>query len=110
MTLNIVTRVGKGGSNDPFLYKVVKGASLEDNDIVDPALEIRLVRIENKITALLREQSVNVTEKHIRAVVGDNTGACKFVSMKISSLSVASVFFQGDGSREFQGKCGCVGM
>eukprot|EP00285_Hemiselmis_virescens_P003417 CAMPEP_0173413984 /NCGR_PEP_ID=MMETSP1356-20130122/83324_1 /TAXON_ID=77927 ORGANISM="Hemiselmis virescens, Strain PCC157" /NCGR_SAMPLE_ID=MMETSP1356 /ASSEMBLY_ACC=CAM_ASM_000847 /LENGTH=104 /DNA_ID=CAMNT_0014376097 /DNA_START=477 /DNA_END=788 /DNA_ORIENTATION=+ len=29
MALSVVTRVGKGGSNDPFLYRVVKGACIE---------------------------------------------------------------------------------
>eukprot|EP00284_Hemiselmis_tepida_P019260 CAMPEP_0174924230 /NCGR_PEP_ID=MMETSP1355-20121228/7116_1 /TAXON_ID=464990 /ORGANISM="Hemiselmis tepida, Strain CCMP443" /LENGTH=190 /DNA_ID=CAMNT_0016170011 /DNA_START=502 /DNA_END=1070 /DNA_ORIENTATION=+ len=77
MALSVVTRVGKGGSNDPFLYRVVKGACIEDLLLVDPALEVRLQRIEAKISALLREAGSSVTEKHIRSLVGDNTGTGK---------------------------------
>lgn len=40
MALQVVTRVGKGGSNDPFLYRVVKGACIEEMLLVDPALEV----------------------------------------------------------------------
>jgi len=89
----VVIRVGKGGSNDPFLYTVVEAMVSEDGNIissanlVDPGLEVRLKRIETKIlTVLASLLSSNLlssngshftTEKYIRAQVGDNTGTGK---------------------------------
>lgn len=88
MALQVVTRVGKGGSNDPFLYRVVKGACIEDMLLVDPALEVRLQRIEVKIVALLVEAGTNITEKVIRAQVGDNTGTGKALRRLVAEGSV----------------------
>jgi len=89
----VVIRVGKGGSNDPFLYTVVEAMVSEDGNIissanlVDPGLEVRLKRIETKIlTVLASLLSSNLlssngshftTEKYIRTQVGDNTGTGK---------------------------------
>lgn len=88
MALQVVTRVGKGGSNDPFLYRVVKGACIEEMLLVDPALEVRLQRIEVKIIALLAEAGTNITEKVIRAQVGDNTGTGKALRRLVAAGSV----------------------
>ena len=46
-----VIRVGKGGSNDPFLYTVVQSMLSSDGNIIaspnliDPGLEVRVKRI-----------------------------------------------------------------
>ena len=79
----VVIRVGKGGSNDPFLYTIVAGMVSEDGNIiassslVDPGLEVRLKRIETKILGLLSTSNEFTTEKYIRTQVGDNTGTGK---------------------------------
>ena len=78
MSLEVVQRLGKGGANDPFLYKFVRTPEEAlELGMVDPTVDIRMQRIETKIVALLGEQDGFVTEKQIRAAVGDNTGTGK---------------------------------
>lgn len=99
MALEVVQRVGKGGSNDPFLYKFVRTPE-EALDLgkVDPAVDIRMQRIENKIIALLREQEGFVTEKEIRAIVGDNTGTGKALRRLVKNLRVERIGRGGAGN------------
>ena len=78
MSLEVVQRLGKGGANDPYLYKFVRTPEEAlELGMVDPTVDIRMQRIETKIVALLGEQDGFVTEKQIRAAVGDNTGTGK---------------------------------
>lgn len=99
MALEVVQRVGKGGSNDPYLYKFVRTPE-EALDLgkVDPAVDIRMQRIENKIIALLREQDGFVTEKQIRAVVGDNTGTGKALRRLVNNSRVERIGRGGAGN------------
>jgi hypothetical protein len=99
MALEVVQRVGKGGSNDPYLYKFVRTPE-EALDLgkVDPAVDIRMQRIENKIIALLREQEGFVTEKQIRAIVGDNTGTGKALRRLVKNLRVERIGRGGAGN------------
>jgi len=90
----VVVRVGKGGSNDPFLYTVVQSMVSEDGNIiasshlVDPGLEVRLKRIETKILSLLSVTKGYTTEKIIRKEVGDNTGTGKALRRLVVSGGV----------------------
>eukprot|EP00287_Rhodomonas_sp_CCMP768_P009058 CAMPEP_0196719752 /NCGR_PEP_ID=MMETSP1091-20130531/2685_1 /TAXON_ID=302021 /ORGANISM="Rhodomonas sp., Strain CCMP768" /LENGTH=378 /DNA_ID=CAMNT_0042060791 /DNA_START=236 /DNA_END=1372 /DNA_ORIENTATION=- len=98
MAVQVVQRMGRGGSNDPFLYRVVRSASeVLEQGIVDPASDIRMQRIENKILALLAEQTGFVTEKQIRAVVGDNTGTGKALRRLVKNSRVLRVGRGGAG-------------
>jgi hypothetical protein len=75
IALESVERIGKGGSHDPYRYRVL--CSPEEalkQGKVDPAVRIRMQRIERKILAALGQDGTFVTEKHIRAIAGDNTG------------------------------------
>ena len=75
IVLESVQRLGKGGANDPFRYEFVRSPeeSMRDGK-EDPAVNIRMQRIEKKIMAALDERKDYITEKEIRATVGDNTG------------------------------------
>jgi len=99
MALEVVQRVGKGGSNDPYLYKFVRTPE-EALDLgkVDPAVDIRMQRIENKIIALLGEQDGFVTEKQIRAIVGDNTGTGKALRRLVNNSRVQRIGRGGAGN------------
>eukprot|EP00282_Hemiselmis_andersenii_P003287 CAMPEP_0114127500 /NCGR_PEP_ID=MMETSP0043_2-20121206/10412_1 /TAXON_ID=464988 /ORGANISM="Hemiselmis andersenii, Strain CCMP644" /LENGTH=284 /DNA_ID=CAMNT_0001220587 /DNA_START=16 /DNA_END=867 /DNA_ORIENTATION=+ len=99
----IVNRKGKGGSNDPFLYTIntchlnCDGGLAETPNLVDPGLEVRLKRIEAKITELLIAQKDCTTEKFIRMVVGDNTGTGKAIRRLVSNGRVLRVGKGGVG-------------
>jgi len=98
MALEVVQRMGRGGSNDPFLYRVVKSASeVLEAGIVDPASDIRMQRIENKILALLAQEEGFVTEKQIRSIVGDNTGTGKALRRLVKNSRVLRVGRGGAG-------------
>eukprot|EP00961_Rhodomonas_salina_P214521 2897270-Rhodomonas_salina.1 len=98
MAVKVVQRMGRGGSNDPFLYRVVKCASeVLEQGIIDPASDIRMQRIESKILALLSEEEGFVTEKQIRAVVGDNTGTGKALRRLVKNTRVLRVGRGGAG-------------
>jgi len=99
MSLEVVQRIGKGGSNDPFLYKFVRTPEEAlDLGMVDPAVDIRMQRIENKIIALLSEQHGFVTEKQIRATVGDNTGTGKALRRLVKNSRVERIGRGGAGN------------
>jgi hypothetical protein len=93
----VVRRVGKGGSNDPFLYTVVadmvgeNGKALTSQTLADPGLEVRLRRIENKITVQLSKSPEFTTEKAIRLLVGDNTGTGKALRRLVASSRVLRI-------------------
>jgi hypothetical protein len=99
MALEVVQRIGKGGSNDPYLYKFVRTPEEAlDLGMVDPAVDIRMQRIENKIIAVLAEQEGFVTEKQIRAIVGDNTGTGKALRRLVKNSRVERVGRGGAGN------------
>lgn len=99
MALEVVQRVGKGGSNDPYLYKFVRTPEEAlDLGMVDPAVDIRMQRIETKILALLGEQDGFVTEKQIRAIVGDNTGTGKALRRLVKNSRVERIGRGGAGN------------
>lgn len=99
MSLEVVQRIGKGGSNDPYLYKFVRTPEEALNlGMVDPAVDIRMQRIENKILALLSEQDGFVTEKQIRAIVGDNTGTGKALRRLVKNSRVERIGRGGAGN------------
>jgi len=93
----VVARVGKGGSNDPFLYTVVQGMVSKDgkalttHSLADPGLEVRLRRIETKITAQLSKSPEFTTEKAIRLLVGDNTGTGKALRRLVAGNRVLRI-------------------
>jgi hypothetical protein len=92
MALEVVQRVGRGGSNDPYLYKFVRTPEEALGlGMVDPAVDIRMQRIENKILSLLMEQEGFVTEKQIRAIVGDNTGTGKALRRLVNNSRVLRI-------------------
>jgi len=99
MALEVVQRIGKGGSNDPYLYKFVRTPEEAlDLGMVDPAVDIRMQRIENKIIAVLSEQESFVTEKQIRAIVGDNTGTGKALRRLVLNSRVERIGRGGAGN------------
>lgn len=99
MALEVVQRLGKGGSNDPFLYKFVRTPEEAlEMGMVDPTVDIRMQRIENKIIALLADQDVFVTEKQIRACVGDNTGTGKALRRLVKNSRVERLGRGGAGN------------
>ena len=99
MALEVVQRIGKGGSNDPFLYKFVRTPEEAlDLGMVDPAVDIRMQRIENKIIAVLSEQESFVSEKQIRAIVGDNTGTGKALRRLVLNSRVERIGRGGAGN------------
>lgn len=78
MALGSVERIGRGGANDPYRYRFLcTPEEAIEQGREDPAVNIRMQRIETKILALLGEREGFVTEKDIRSVVGDNTGTGK---------------------------------
>lgn len=90
VALESVERVGQGGAGDPYRYKFLcmpEEAIRRGN--VDPQVSIRMKRIEDKITALLSKHDGFVTEKEIRAVVGDNTGTGKALRNLVKTSRVA---------------------
>jgi hypothetical protein len=98
MALESVERVGRGGANDPFRYRFLctpEEAIQRGN--VDPQVSIRMKRIEDKILALLSQHVGLVTEKEIRAVVGDNTGTGKALRHLVKTSRVARVGRGGVG-------------
>merc|ERR1719199_2090534 len=99
MALEVVQRLGKGGSNDPFLYKFVRTPEEAlEMGMVDPTVDIRMQRIENKIIALLADQDGFVTEKQIRASVGDNTGTGKALRRLVKNSRVERLGRGGAGN------------
>mmetsp|Transcript_77745 Transcript_77745/g.126121 ORF Transcript_77745/g.126121 Transcript_77745/m.126121 type:complete len:328 (-) Transcript_77745:753-1736(-) len=99
MALEVVQRIGKGGSNDPYLYKFVRTPEEAlGMGMVDPAVDIRMQRIEKKILEELGEQDVFVTEKQIRAIVGDNTGTGKALRRLVKDARVERIGRGGAGN------------
>jgi len=99
MALEVVQRIGKGGSNTPYLYKFVRTPEEAlGMGMVDPAVDIRMQRVEKKILAELGEQDVFVTEKQIRAIVGDNTGTGKALRRLVKDARVERIGRGGAGN------------
>eukprot|EP00960_Hanusia_phi_P067540 766653-Hanusia_phi.AAC.2 len=99
MALSVVERMGKGGSSEPFLYKVVRSPSeaLREGR-KDPVVEVRLKRVEDKIISFFKLNRELVTEKAIRSCIGDNTGTGKALRRLVSTRRILRIGKGGAGS------------
>ena len=98
MALGSVERVGRGGANDPFQYRFLcTPEEAIEQGREDPAVNIRMQRIEDKILALLGQHQDFVTEKEIRATVGDNTGTGKALRHLVKTSRVLRIGKGGVG-------------
>ena len=92
MALGSVARIGRGGANDPYRYRFLctpEEAIGQGRE--DPAVSIRMQRIESKVLALLSERPGFVTEKEIRSAVGDNTGTVKALRNLVKTSRVLRI-------------------
>ena len=98
LALESVERMGKGGASDPYHYRFLcTPEEALENGKVDPAVSIRMQRIEKKILALLSQHQQFVNEKKIRATVGDNTGTGKALRNLVKTLRVMRIGKGGVG-------------
>ena len=98
MALGSVERIGRGGANDPYRYRFLcTPEEAIEQGREDPAVNIRMQRIETKILALLGEREGFVTEKDIRSVVGDNTGTGKALRNLVKTSRVLRIGRGGVG-------------
>ena len=98
MALGSVERIGRGGANDPYRYRFLcTPEEAIEQGREDPAVNIRMQRIETKIFALLGEREGFVTEKDIRSVVGDNTGTGKALRNLVKTSRVLRIGRGGVG-------------
>ncbi len=98
MALGSVERIGRGGANDPYRYRFLcTPEEAIEQGREDPAVNIRMQRIETKILALLGEREGFVTEKDIRSVVGDNTGTGKALRNLVKTSRVLRIGKGGVG-------------
>ena len=92
VSLGTVERLGKGGSSDPYRYRFL--CTLEEaleQGGVDPTVHVRMQRIERKITLFLSQHEGFVSEKEIRATVGDNTGTGKALRNMVKASRVTRI-------------------
>ena len=98
LALESVERMGKGGASDPYHYRFLcTPEEALENGKVDPAVSIRMQRIEKRILALLSQHEQFVNEKEIRATVGDNTGTGKALRNLVKTLRVMRIGKGGVG-------------
>jgi hypothetical protein len=92
VSLGTVERLGKGGASDPFRYRFLRTLeeALEQGG-VDPTVHVRMQRIERKITLFLSQHEGFVSEKEIRATVGDNTGTGKALRNMVKTSRVTRI-------------------
>ncbi|EKX44771.1 hypothetical protein GUITHDRAFT_163442 [Guillardia theta CCMP2712] len=99
MALSVVERMGKGGSSEPFLYKVVRSPSEALREgLKDPVVEMRLKRVEDRIISFFKLHQELVTEKVIRSFIGDNTGTGKALRRLVSSRRIHRIGKGGAGN------------
>ena len=98
-----IYRSGAGGAADPYRYtaaRYYRGSQQQPHQV---PVEVRLQRIANKIQGVLQDlpEGAYMTERDIRAAVGDNIGTGKALRLLHQTLRVTRVG-KGGGSQPFR--------